>query len=78
MSQILRGNFQPRKNPTVDLPAEDDLTTRFEAEALKENLMSLLAALNKSRPASSKGVFLKKVTLSTTMGPGVRLDTSGL
>ncbi len=50
----------------------------FEAEALKENLMSLLAALNKSRPASSKGVFLKKVTLSTTMGPGVRLDTSGL
>jgi len=50
----------------------------FEAEALKENLMSLLAALNKSRPASSKGAFLKKVTLSTTMGPGIRLDTSGL
>ena len=50
----------------------------FEAEALKENLMSLLAALNKSRPASSKGAFLKKVTISTTMGPGIRLDTSGL
>ncbi len=50
----------------------------FEAEALKENLMSLLTALNKSRPASSKGAFLKKVTISTTMGPGIRLDTSGL
>ncbi|MEK7262638.1 MAG: 50S ribosomal protein L1 [Pseudomonadota bacterium] len=50
----------------------------FEAEALKENLMSLLTALNKSRPASSKGAFLKKITISTTMGPGIRLDTSGL
>jgi len=50
----------------------------FEAEALKENLLSLVAALNKVKPAASKGVFLKKVTLSTTMGPGVRLDTSGL
>ncbi len=50
----------------------------FEAEALKENLLSLVAALNKSRPASAKGAFLKKVTISTTMGPGIRLDTSGL
>jgi len=50
----------------------------FEAEALKENLMSLVAALNKVKPPASKGAFLKKVTLSTTMGPGIRLDTSGL
>jgi large subunit ribosomal protein L1 len=50
----------------------------FEAEALKENLMSLVAALNKVKPAASKGAFLKKVTISTTMGPGIRLDTSGL
>ena len=50
----------------------------FETEALKENLMSLMAALNKSKPASAKGAFLKKVTISTTMGPGIRLDTSGL
>ncbi len=50
----------------------------FEPDALKENLMSLVAALNKSRPAASKGAFLKKVTISTTMGPGIRLDTSGL
>jgi len=50
----------------------------FETEALKENFMSLVAALNKSRPATAKGTYLKKVTISTTMGPGIRLDTSGL
>jgi len=50
----------------------------FEAEALKENLLSLVAALNKVKPPASKGAFLKKVTISTTMGPGIRLDTSGL
>jgi large subunit ribosomal protein L1 len=50
----------------------------FETEALKENFMSLLAALNKSKPATAKGAYLKKVTISTTMGPGIRLDTSGL
>lgn len=50
----------------------------FEAEALKENFMSLVTAVNRSRPAASKGAFLKKITLSTTMGPGVRLDVGSL
>jgi large subunit ribosomal protein L1 len=50
----------------------------FEVEALKENLLSLMAALSKSKPAASKGAFIKKATLSTTMGPGIRLDVSGL
>jgi large subunit ribosomal protein L1 len=50
----------------------------FGADALKENLTALLAAVNKSKPATSKGVYLKKLTLSTTMGPGVRVDTSTL
>ena len=50
----------------------------FEADELKENILSLVAALNKVKPAASKGAFLKKVTISTTMGPGIRLDTSGL
>jgi large subunit ribosomal protein L1 len=50
----------------------------FEADALKENFLSLIAAVNKSKPAASKGAYLKKVVLSTTMGPGIRLDTSGL
>ena len=50
----------------------------FEPDALKENFLSLLAAVNKSKPATAKGSYLKKVVLSTTMGPGIRLDTSGL
>lgn len=50
----------------------------FEAEALKENMEALMAALSKSRPASAKGTYLKKATLSTTMGPGIRLDVSTL
>lgn len=48
----------------------------FEAEALKENLNSLMAALSKAKPAASKGAFIKKVTISTTMGPGILLDAS--
>ena len=50
----------------------------FEPEALKENLLALLAAVNKSKPASAKGAYLKKVTVSTTMGPGIRIDTNSL
>jgi large subunit ribosomal protein L1 len=50
----------------------------FEAEALKENLGALIAALNKAKPATAKGVFIKKVTLATTMGPGVAVDTATL
>lgn len=50
----------------------------FDADALKENFMSLVTAVNRSKPAASKGAFLKKVTLSTTMGPGVRLDVGSL
>ena len=50
----------------------------FEEPALKENLEALIADLKKARPASAKGVYLKKVTLSTTMGPGVVIDQSSL
>ncbi|MDR2220402.1 MAG: 50S ribosomal protein L1 [Methylobacillus sp.] len=50
----------------------------FEVDALKENLLALLEALNKSKPASSKGVFLKKISVSSTMGAGVRIDQASL
>ena len=46
----------------------------FEQDALKENLLALVSALEKAKPSSAKGQFLKKVTLSTTMGPGVKVD----
>jgi large subunit ribosomal protein L1 len=46
----------------------------FPDEALKENLLALVDAVNKAKPAASKGIYLKKVTVSSTMGPGVRVD----
>jgi large subunit ribosomal protein L1 len=50
----------------------------FTPDQLKTNLMALIDALNKSRPKDSKGIYLKKISLSSTMGAGVRVDTSGL
>lgn len=50
----------------------------FEANLVKENLEALLVDLKKAKPASAKGVFLKKITLSTTMGPGLTIDQSSL
>ncbi|MGD8913802.1 MAG: 50S ribosomal protein L1 [Candidatus Thiodiazotropha sp.] len=50
----------------------------FEPQKLKENLESLLVALVKAKPSSAKGVYLKKVTVSTTMGPGLTLDQTSL
>ncbi|MDR5170288.1 50S ribosomal protein L1 [Methylobacillus flagellatus] len=50
----------------------------FGVDALKENLAALVDALNKAKPASSKGVYLKKVSVSSTMGAGVRVDQSNL
>ena len=46
----------------------------FEVDTLKENLTALLADLKKAKPASSKGQYLKKLTVSSTMGPGVAVD----
>lgn len=46
----------------------------FAPEALRENLLALIDALSKAKPATSKGVFMKKVSLSSTMGAGVRVD----
>ncbi len=48
----------------------------FEVDALKENLQALLADLNKAKPAAAKGIFMKKLTVSSTMGPGVPVDQS--
>jgi large subunit ribosomal protein L1 len=46
----------------------------FEVKALKENLAALLADLNKAKPASAKGVYMQKVSVSSTMGPGLIVD----
>ncbi|MDE0513692.1 MAG: 50S ribosomal protein L1 [Gammaproteobacteria bacterium] len=52
--------------------------TSFAAEALKDNLDTLLADLKKAKPSTSKGIYLKKISLSTTMGPGIMVDQAAL
>ena len=50
----------------------------FTPEQLKTNFTALIDALNKARPKDTKGIYLKKVSVSSTMGVGVRVDTTGL
>ncbi len=50
----------------------------FAPEALRENLLALIEALNKARPAAAKGVFLKKISVSSTMGVGIRIEQASL
>ena len=50
----------------------------FQPDALKSNLQALVEALNKSRPQAAKGIYLRKVAVSSTMGIGVRVDTGSL
>jgi large subunit ribosomal protein L1 len=50
----------------------------FSTEQLHENLAALIDALNKGKPASTKGVYLKKLSVASTMGPGVRVDLASL
>jgi len=50
----------------------------FTEDALKRNLVALVDALNKAKPSGSKGIYLKKLSISSTMGPGVRVDVASL
>ena len=53
-------------------------TTGFEPWRVRENLQALVEDLKKAKPASAKGQYVKKITLSTTMGPGLRIDEASL
>jgi large subunit ribosomal protein L1 len=50
----------------------------FDAEKLKENVLALMEVIARAKPASSKGTYLKSVAISTTMGPGIKLDPNVL
>jgi large subunit ribosomal protein L1 len=50
----------------------------FDTQKLKENLVALLQDLQKAKPATSKGVYLRRISVSSTMGPGVPVDQSTL
>jgi large subunit ribosomal protein L1 len=50
----------------------------FEAPTLADNVRSLIGALMKAKPSTAKGTYLKSVTLSTTMGPGIKVDPTSI
>jgi len=50
----------------------------FKSADLAENLNAVLGALRKAKPNTAKGIYFKKITLSTTMGPGISLDISSI
>src|SRR6056297_322033 len=67
--------YRTDKNGIIHAPMGN---VEFTAQNIKENVEALIADLKKAKPSSSKGVYLKKVTLSSTMGPGLTIDQSGL
>ena len=50
----------------------------FSVDALQQNMFALIEALNKAKPAAAKGQYLRRVSISSTMGPGIRVDQAGL
>ena len=50
----------------------------FEEAAIKENILALVAAVNKAKPSGAKGTFVKRVAISSTMGPGVKVDPASV
>jgi len=67
--------YRTDKNGIIHSPLGN---VEFTADAIKQNLESLLADLKKAKPAAAKGVFLKKVVVSSTMGPGLVIDQSSV
>ena len=64
-------------NPKVGTVAQD-VATAVKNGKLKENLEALLADLQKAKPSAAKGVYLKKISVTTTMGPGLQVDQASL
>ncbi len=65
--------YRTEKNGIVHIPIGK---SSFTVEQLKQNYNTAVAAIVKAKPASSKGTYLKSLTLSTTMGPGIKIDTN--
>jgi len=67
--------YRTDKNGIIHAPMGN---VEFSAQNIKENIESLIADLKRAKPSSSKGIYLKKVTLSSTMGPGLTIDQAAL
>jgi len=78
VSDRKKGQIEYRNEPKAGVVHSIIGKASFESSALNENAAALISALNKAKPSSSKGTYLKAVTLSSTMGPGVKVDVSAL
>lgn len=67
--------YRVDKNGIIHVPIGK---VSFDAQQLRENLQALVNDLNKAKPSTSKGVYLKRITVSSTMGPGVKVDKASL
>ncbi|HSC57970.1 MAG TPA: 50S ribosomal protein L1 [Gemmatimonadales bacterium] len=76
VKEIKAGKIEYRVDKTGNVHAPVG-KVKFTAEQLAENLAAFLEAINRARPASAKGVYLQSATVSSTMGPGVKLDLAG-
>ena len=72
-SKAGRVEFRVDKTANLHVPIGK---ASFDADKLYDNLAALMEAIKKARPASTKGVYIKRITLTTTMGPGIRLDST--
>lgn len=73
--QAGRAEFRVDKAGIVHAPVGK---VSFPAEKLNDNIMAVIEALNRVKPATSKGTYMKKMTISATMGPGVKVDLTSL
>ncbi len=73
-SKAGRVEFRVDKTSNLHVPIGK---VSFEQKKLYENLAALMEAIKKARPAAAKGTYIKRVTVTSTMGPGVRVDPIG-
>ena len=73
-----KGQIEYRNEPKAAVVHSIIGKSSFEPTALVENASALINALNRAKPSASKGTYLKSVTLSSTMGPGVKVDPASL
>lgn len=78
VSDRKKGQIEYRNEPKAAVVHSIVGKSSFEADALVENTRALISALQRSKPSSSKGTYLKSITLSSTMGPGVKVEAAAL
>lgn len=78
VSDRKKGQIEYRNEPKAAVVHSIVGKSSFEADALVENTRALIQALQRSKPSSAKGTYLRSITLSSTMGPGIKVEAAAL